>query len=97
MEKLAPLMSDSYVGNLPESFPNGGTFNDPNDFIQNCLAMIPTLWLDFEIELIQIYESGDTVFFHGKITAGGKTFETMHMSVFEDGKLFPHQSIKLDD
>ena len=81
MEKLASLMSDSYVGKLPESLPNGGTFNGPNDFIQNCLAKIPTLWSDFEIEPIQMYESGNTVFMHGKITAGGKTSETMHMSV----------------
>ena len=57
MEKLASLMSDSYVGKLPESLPNGGTFNGPNDFIQNCLGKIPTLWSDFEIEPIQLYES----------------------------------------
>jgi len=85
METLASFMSDSYVGELPDSLPNGGTFNGPNDFIQNCLAKIPTLWPDFEIEPIQIYESGDTIFFHDKI-AGGKTSETMHMSVVEDGK-----------
>jgi len=94
MEKLASLMSDSYVGKLPESLPNGGTFNGPNDFIQNCLGKIPTLWSDLEIEPIQLYESGNTVFSHGKITAGGKTSETMHMSVIEDGKFVPHESIK---
>ena len=92
METLASLMSDSYVGKLPESLPNGGTFNGPNDFIQNCLAKIPTLWSDFEIEPIQLYESGNTVFFHGKITAGGKTSETMHMSVVEGGKFVKFQA-----
>ena len=92
METLASLMSDSYVGKLPESLPNGGTFNGPNDFIQNCLAKIPTLWSDFEIEPIQIYESGNTVFFHCKITAGGKTSETMHMSVVEDDKFVKFQA-----
>ena len=92
MKKLASLMSDSYVGKLPESLPNGGTFNGPNDFIQNCLAKIPTLWSDFEIEPIQMYESGNTVFMHGKITAGGKTSETMHMSVVEDGKFVKFQA-----
>jgi ketosteroid isomerase-like protein len=92
MEKLASLMSDSYVGKLPESLPNGGTFNGPNDFIQNCLGKIPTLWSDFEIEPIQMYESGNTVFMHGKITAGGKTSETMHMCVVEDGKFVKFQA-----
>ena len=29
---------------------------------------------------------------HGKITAGGKTSETMHMSVVEDGKLVIFQA-----
>ena len=92
MEKLASLMSDSYVGKLPESLPNGGTFNGPNDFIQNWLAKIPTLWPDFEIEPIQMYESGNTVFMHGKITAGGKTSETMHMFVVEEGKFVKFQA-----
>ena len=32
METLASMMSDSYVGKLPESLPNGGTFNGPNDY-----------------------------------------------------------------
>ena len=54
MERFASLMSDSYVGKFPESRPNGGAFNGPNDFIQNCLANIPTLWSDFKIEPIQI-------------------------------------------
>jgi len=40
MEILASLMSDFYVGKLPESLPNRGTFNGPNDFVQNCLAKI---------------------------------------------------------
>ena len=92
MEKLASLMSDSYVGKLPESLPNWGTFNGPNDFIQNCLGKIPTLWSDFEIEPIQMYESGNTVFFNGKITVGGKTSETMHMSVVEGGKFVKFQA-----
>ena len=92
MEKLASLMSDSYVGKLPESLPNGGTFNGPNDFSQNCLEKIPTLWSDFKIEPIHMYESGNTVFMHFKITAGGKTSETMHMSVVEDGKFVKFQA-----
>ena len=92
METLTSLISDSYVGKLPESLPNGGTFNGPDDFIQNCLAKIPTLWSDFEIEPIQIYESGNTVFSNGKKTAGGKTSETMHMSVVEDGKFLEFQA-----
>ena len=33
METLTSLMSDSYVGELPESLPNGGTFSGLNDFI----------------------------------------------------------------
>ena len=54
MEKLASLMSDSYVAKIPESLPDAGTFNGPNDFIQNWLAKIPILWPDFEIEPIQM-------------------------------------------
>ena len=50
METLTTLMSDDYVAILPESMPNGGTFNGANDFIQNCLSKIPGLWSDFNIE-----------------------------------------------
>jgi hypothetical protein len=39
-----------------------------------------------------MYESGNTVFMHGKITAGGKTSETMHMFVVEDGKFVKFQA-----
>ena len=43
METLTTLMSDDYVAILPESMPNGGTFNGANDFIQNCLSKIVPL------------------------------------------------------
>ena len=59
MEKLASLMSDSYVGRLPESLPNGGTFNGPNDFIQNCLAKNSTNYNDWE-------GSGNRISFRGE-------------------------------
>ena len=87
METLTTLMSDDYVAILPESMPNGGTFNGANDFIQNCLSKIPGLWSDFNIEPIQMYESGNIVFMHAKITAGGKSSETIYMSIIENDKL----------
>tara|TARA_B100000029_G_scaffold511601_1_gene606095 strand:- start:1118 stop:1507 length:390 start_codon:yes stop_codon:yes gene_type:complete len=92
MEKLASMMSDNYVAIVPDSMPNGGTFNGANDFIQNCLGKISSLWSDFNIEPIQMYESGNTVFLHAKITAGGRTSETMHMSVVENGKFSKFQA-----
>ena len=79
METHTTLMSDDYIAILPESMPNWGTFNGANDFIQNCLSKIPGLWSDFNIEPIQMYESGNIVFMHAKITAGGKSSETIHM------------------
>ena len=39
-----------------------------------------------------MYESGNTVFLHAKITAGGRTSETMHMSVVENGKFSKFQA-----
>jgi len=92
METLTTLMSDDYVAILPESMPNGGTFNGANDFIQNCLSKIPDLWSDFNIEPIQMYESGNIVFMHAIITAGGKSSETIHMSIIENGKYVKFQA-----
>ena len=92
METLTTLMSDDYVAILPESMPNGGTFNGANDFIQNCLSKIPGLWSDFNIEPIQMYESGNIVFMHAKITAGGKSSETIHMSIIENDKYVKFQA-----
>ena len=66
--------------------PNGRVYHGASDFIQNFLAKLTEVWPDFDLEPIGFYESGDTVFMHGKITAGGKTSETIHMCVVKDGK-----------
>ena len=66
--------------------PNGRVYHGASDFIQNFLAKLTEVWPDFGLEPIGFYESGDTLFMHGKITAGGKTSETIHMSVVKDGK-----------
>ena len=66
--------------------PNARVYHGASDFIQNFLAKLTEVWPDFGLEPIGFYESGDTLFMHGKITAGGKTSETIHMSVVKDGK-----------
>ena len=66
--------------------PNGRVYHGASDFIQNFLAKLTEVWPDFGLEPIGFYASGDTLFMHGKITAGGKTSETIHMSVVKDGK-----------
>tara|TARA_A100001037_G_scaffold288615_1_gene299464 strand:- start:22 stop:393 length:372 start_codon:yes stop_codon:yes gene_type:complete len=86
MEKMASLFSENWVGVVPEGMPNSGTFHGAGDFIQNFLSHFPTVWPDFGLEPIALYESGDTVFLHHKITAGGKTTEGIHMLVIENGK-----------
>ena len=92
MEKLASLMSDDYVAILPEGALIGGTYKGANEFIQNCLGRIPSLWPDFNIEPINMYECGNVVFFHAKISANGKASETIHMSVIENGKYVKFQA-----
>ena len=89
---LQPLCLTIMLRILPESMPNGRTFNCANDFIQNCLSKIPGLWSDFNIEPIQMYESGNIVFMHAKITAGGKSSETIHMSIIENDKFVKFQA-----
>ena len=86
MEKLASLFAEDWVGTVPDHMPNGRVYHGASDFIQNFLAKLTEVWPDFGLEPIGFYESGDTVFMHGKITAGGKTTETIHMSVVKDGK-----------
>jgi hypothetical protein len=39
-----------------------------------------------------MYESGNIVFMHAKITAGGKSSETIHMSIIENGKYVKFQA-----
>ena len=52
--------------------PNGRVYHGASDFIQNFLAKLTEVWPDFGLEPIGFYESGDTLFMHGKITADGK-------------------------
>ena len=66
--------------------PNGRVYHGASDFIQNFLAKLTEVWPDFGLERIGFYASCDTLFMHGKITAGGKTSETIHISVVKDGK-----------
>ena len=86
MEKMASLFAEDWVGTVPEGMPNAGTYRGANDFIQNFLSKIPEVWPDFQMEPIAFFESGNTVFLHHKITAGGKTTEGIHMTVVRDGK-----------
>ena len=86
MEKLASLFAEDWVGTVPDHMPNGRVYHGASDFIQNFLAKLTEVWPDFGLEPIGFYESGYTGFMHGKITAGGKTSETIHMSVVKDGK-----------
>ena len=86
MEKMASLFSDNWVGTVPEGMPNAGTFHGAGEFIQNFLSHFPEVWPDFNLEPIAMYESGNTVFLHHKITAGGKTTEGIHMHTIEEGK-----------
>ena len=71
--------------------PNGRVCHGASDLIQNFLEKLTEVWSDFSLEPIRFYESGDTVFMHGKITAGGKTTETIHMCVAKDGKVVSWQ------
>ena len=48
------------------------TFHGTGEFIQNFLSQFPEVWPDFGLGSIAMYESGNTVFLHHKITVGGK-------------------------
>ena len=70
METLTTLMSDDYVAILPESMPNGGTFNGANDFIQNCY-MDNRLGVWNALKVAETLEDGVIVFSCWEETGGG--------------------------
>ena len=49
-------------------------------------AEIARLWPDFKVEPMAFYESGNKVFIHARMTAGGRQTETMHMATIKGGK-----------
>ena len=74
------------VWTVLEGLPYAGTYVGPESVVENVFAEIANLWPDFRVEPIAFYESGNKVFIHARMTAGGRQTETMHMATIKDGK-----------
>jgi ketosteroid isomerase-like protein len=86
MEVWKSTHASNAVWTVLEGLPYAGTYVGPESVVKNVFAEIANLWPDFKVEPIAFYESGDKVFIHARMTAGGRKTETVHMATIKDGK-----------
>lgn len=86
MEAWKATHSSDAVWTVLEGLPYAGTYVGPESVVENVFAEIARLWPDFKVEPMAFYESGNKVFIHARMTAGGRQTETMHMATIKDGK-----------
>lgn len=86
MEAWKATHSSDAVWTVLEGLPYAGTYVGPESVVENIFAEIARLWPDFKVEPMAFYESGNKVFIHARMTAGGRQTETMHMATIKGGK-----------
>lgn len=86
MEAWAQAQHSDVLWRVPVGLPYSGTYQGPQDVIDNVLTPIATLWPDFKVEPQAFYPSGNIVFVQAEITAGGQVSETIHKITILDGR-----------
>jgi ketosteroid isomerase-like protein len=86
MEAWKATHSSDAVWTVLEGLPYAGTYVGPESVVENVFAKIAVLWPDFKVEPMAFYESGNKVFVHARMTAGGRQTQTVHMATIENGK-----------
>ena len=71
------------VGNLPTS----GTYTGTDAVIKGVFEKIPTLWRNFNLEEVERYVVGDTIFVLLAMTADGLNTRSVHMFKVRNGKI----------
>lgn len=85
--------ADDVVWTAPAGSPiASGTFNGPDEVMENVFARVPELFDSFEVAIDRLIDGDDTVVMEGALkgtTHGGESIEVpvVHVSDYQDGKL----------
>ena len=91
MEAWRAVQADETVWTIQVGLPYTGTYIGPAAVEAGVFGPIGKKWPDFKVDPIKFYESGDTVFVHVHMTAGGLDTESIHMIKIKEGKYIAFQ------
>jgi ketosteroid isomerase-like protein len=86
MDAWRAVQADDTVWTIQVGLPYTGVYVGPAAVESGVFGPISEMWPDFKVEPIKFYESGNTVFVHGRMTADGLATESVHMIKIVDGK-----------
>ena len=90
METWRNLVSSDCVFTISGNLPISGTFNGPDDVIENCFSAWAEHFSELSFSDLKFWECGDTVFAESNVVGGGLPSDgvsEMHRITVENGKI----------
>ena len=90
METWRNLVSSDCVFTISGNLPISGTFNGPDDVIENCFSAWAEHFSELSFSDLKFWECGDTVFAESNVVGGGLPSDgvsEMHKITIENGKI----------
>ena len=90
METWRTLVSANCVFTISGNLPISGTFNGPDDVIENCFSAWAEHFSDLSFSDLKFWDCGDTVFAESNVVGGGLPsggVSEMHRITIENSKI----------
>ena len=85
MESLGKIFHKDALVKVNGDHELSGEYHGFDDFLNNFLAKIPTLFPNFNLDILNVTAEENRVIVHVKYTADNLDAESVHMFVVEDG------------
>ena len=85
MESLSKINHKNAVMKVNGDHELSGEYHGFDDFLNNFLAKIPTLFPNFGLDILNVTAEDNRVHVHVKLSADNLESEAVHMFVVEDG------------
>jgi len=85
MESLSKINHKNAIYKVNGDHKLSGEYNGFDDFLNNFLAKIPTVFPNFNLDILNVTAEENRVIVHVKYNADNLDAESVHMFVVEDG------------
>ena len=85
MENLSKINHKNAVMKVNGDHELSGEYHGFDDFLNNFLAKIPTVFPNFDLDILNVTAEENRVIVHVKLSADNLESEAVHMFVVEDG------------
>ena len=85
MESLSKINHKNAIYKVNGDHKLSGEYNGFDDFLNNFLAKIPTVFPNFNLDILNVTAEENRVIVHVKLSADNLDTEAVHMFVVEDG------------